>query len=105
MGDIVYVEGDSPYTLYYTYVYDDGSYDALYPQVFGVYEDPVYIHKLDLNKVYVLVNDKETSNEGEEETVVVKEIVTFKWGDARFYNYETLPSIVDMVKFPFLNSY
>lgn len=99
MGDIVYVEGDSPYTLYYTYVYDDGSYDALYPQVFGVYEDPVYIHKLDLNKVYVLVNDKETSNEGEEETVVVKEIVTFKWGDARFYNYETLPSIVATVNY------
>lgn len=80
-GTVVYVEGDAPYSLYYTSVDSEtGEYSKIYSSQFGVYTDTVYIRNDDLNKVYVLVQDVVDEDSGETQT----EIVTFDDNDGQY---------------------
>ena len=86
-GNMVYVEGDSPYTKYYTSIDEYGNYSKITPFNYDVYTDPIYIHVEDLDKVYVLVHDVEETIQGDdgEETITTPEVAVFKWGDEDFF--------------------
>ena len=57
-GDVVYVEAEPQYKLYYTSIDETtGEYNEIYPSSFAFNTDPVYIHNDDVNKVYVLAHD------------------------------------------------
>lgn len=59
-GDIIYVEGNSPYIKYYTKVDDEtNEFDRIYPYSFGPFTDIVYIHRDDVDNIYVLAQEYE----------------------------------------------